>query len=216
MLTLEERVDVVEENVDRLEALFGRFMAQTSMAILRMDRAMEEMKAEAQQDRQQWRRERRELNRQLGDIANRIGTVVEDIIAPSLRRLAREELGCGNERFFAVRVSKVCRDDPGQHREFDALYVGEKAVLLNESKATARPEYARDFVDFLRSDAFFLYFPEYRSMPVVPVFSCLYLPPDLVTYLTGQGIYAVAMGDEVMQVLNLGAVRAQRQQPEEG
>jgi hypothetical protein len=171
-------------------------------------------------DRQQWQRERRELARQLGDISNRMGTLVEDIIAPSLRRLAVAELGCGPERSFVVRQSKTRTDDPGRSREFEALFVGQEAVLLNESKATARacrgatarPEYATDFVNFLRSGEFFLYFPEYQDRPMVPVFSSLYLPADLVTYLTGQGIYAVAMGDDAMQVLNLEEVRTQSKQ----
>lgn len=232
---LEERVDVVEERVDRLETIFGQFMARTGAALLRIDRSIErmertvaEMKAEAardrenmnrmiaemqaggERDRQLWHQERRELARQLGDISNRMGTLVEDIIAPGLRRLAVEALGCGPERSFVVRQSKTRTDDPGRSREFDALFVGEEAVLLNETRATSRPEYARDFVDFLRSGEFFLYFPEYKDRPVVPVFSSLYLPTDLVTYLTGQGIYAVAMGDDTMQVLNLEQVRTRR------
>ncbi len=215
MQVLEERVDVVEERVDRLEAIFGQFMAQTGAALLRIDRSIErmeqtvaDMQAVAQQDREQWQRERRELARQLGNVSNRMGTIVEDIIAPSLRRMAREELGCGDERFFAERIVKRRTDDPSQSREFDALYVGEQAILLNETKAIPRPEYARDFVDFLRSDDFFDYFPEYQGMPLVPVFSSIHLPADLVTYLTRQGIYAVAMGEEVMEVLNLEEVRA--------
>ncbi|MBL7064211.1 MAG: hypothetical protein ISS49_08415, partial [Anaerolineae bacterium] len=39
------------------------------------------------------------------------------------------------------------------------------------------------------------------------VFSSLYLPTDIVTYLTKQGIYAVAMGEDTMCVLNLDQVR---------
>ena len=46
-------------------------------------------------------------------------------------------------------------------------------------------------------------------MPVVPAFSSLSIPRDMVTYLTRRGIYALAMGDEAMQVLNLEAVRGQ-------
>ena len=33
------------------------------------------------------------------------------------------------------------------------------------------------------------------------------MPDELVTYLRRRGIYAIAMGDEAMQVLNLDAVR---------
>ena len=48
------------------------------------------------------------------------------------------------------------------------------------------------------------------DLPIVPVFSSLSIPEDLVTYLTRRGIYALAMGDEAMQVLNLEAVRSRR------
>ena len=41
-------------------------------------------------------------------------------------------------------------------------------------------------------------------------FSSLSVPDDMVTYLTRRGIYALAMGDEAMQVLNLEAVRSRQ------
>jgi len=62
------------------------------------------------------------------------------------------------------------------------------------------------FVEFVKSGQFFEYFPEYRGRVLKPVFSSLSIPESLVAYLTRQGVYAVAMGDEVMQVLNLKEV----------
>jgi len=44
-------MEMVEERVDRLEALFGQFMAQTQLTIRRMDRMMEDMKREAAEAR---------------------------------------------------------------------------------------------------------------------------------------------------------------------
>jgi len=41
--------------------------------------------------------------------------------------------------------------DRGQRREFDFLYVGRDAVLLNETKSAAKPEYAKNFVEFVRT-----------------------------------------------------------------
>lgn len=54
--------------------------------------------------------------------------------------------------------------------------------------------------------------PEYRDLPVVPVFSSLSLPDNLVTMLTRNGVYALAMDDdnETMQLLNLDEVRGRR------
>ena len=150
------------------------------------------------------------MNRRWGELANKMGTVVQDIVAPSLRRMAREELGCGEERSFGAPMFRTRSDDPHYRREFDALYVGTRAVLLNETKSTALSEYASAFVRFLKSDQFALYFPEYRELPLVPVFSSLSLPEDLITYLTRNGIYAVAMGEDTMQVLNRDAVHGSK------
>ena len=168
-----------------------------------------ELEAAAAKDREEAALERRAMNKRWGELANKMGTLVEDIVAPSLRRLAWAELECGEERFFAERITRVRSDDPSQRREFDALYAGTRAVLLNETKSNARSEDVRDFVNFLRSGEFALYFPELRTLPVVPVFSSLQLAPDLVTYLSRNGIYAVAMGDEAMTILNLDEVRTQ-------
>ena len=147
------------------------------------------------------------MNKRWGELANKMGTVVEDIVAPSVRRLAREVFGCGELQYFSERVSLKRSDDASREREFDALYVGTRAVLLNETKSSPRAEDARKFAEFLSSGEFALYFPRYRELPIVPVFSSLSIPAHLVTYLTRRGIYALAMGDEAMQVLNLEAVR---------
>lgn len=42
---------MVEERVDRPEALFGQFMAQTQLTIRRIDRMLEEIKREAAESR---------------------------------------------------------------------------------------------------------------------------------------------------------------------
>jgi len=209
---------ILDERVDRLEVI----VTQISTAVLRLERnvdrleiGIEEMRRQAELDRaesarmrQQSEKERRELARQLGDISIRMGTIVEDMIAPSLRRLAVEELGCGEEVFYAMRSWRT-RADGQARREFDAFFVGTQAVMLNETKTTARPEYATAFIEFLRDGEFALYFPEYANKPMVPVFSSLHIPPDLVTYQTKHNIYAVAMSDDTMRVLNLDQVRAQ-------
>ena len=214
MATLTRRMDVVEERTGSLETILAAFMARTdaSMArtderIGRLERMVERMEQEGAREREEAARERKEMNKRWGELANSMGTVVEDIVAPSIRRLAHKVFDCGEQRYFSTRMSVNRSDDPSREREFDALYVGTQAVLLNETKASARPEYAREFVQFLESGEFALYFPELRELSIVPAFSSLSIPEDMVRYLTRRGIYAVAMGDEAMQVLNLNEVR---------
>ncbi len=198
---------MIEERVDRLEAVLEEFMAQTTRAITRQDASITRLERIIAETNARSEREARELRRQLGEISMRLGTIVEDIIAPSLRRMAEAEFDCGKIESFSLRVEKY---HPGtnQRREFDVMVVGTKAILLNDTKANARPEYAKEFVEFLQRGEFFEYFPEYRGQPLIPVFSSLYIPEEVVTDLTRHDIYAVAMGEETMQVLNLDEVRA--------
>ena len=192
-----------EEAIGRLERIIERREQEGAREREEAARDRKEMKEQAEH-------ERREMNKRWGNLANKMGTLVEDIIAPSIRRLAREVFGCGDQRYFGTRVSVNRSDDPSREREFDALYVGARAVLLNETKSSPRTEPVQAFVQFLESGEFALYFPQYRELPIKPAFSSLSIPPDMVTYLTRRGIYAIAMGEEAMQVLNLEAVRSRR------
>ena len=196
MSTVAQRVDVVEGRLDRIERLVEQLVEDTAR-----------YRAEAVGDREESVRMRREMNRRWGELANKMGTVVEDIVAPSVRRMARDPFDCGGELLFTSRLTRSRSDDPSRSREFDVLYVGSRAVLLNETKSSPESSDARRFARFVQGGGFFEYFPEYRDLPLVPVFSSLSLPGDLVTYLTRNRIYALAMGDETMQVLNLKVVR---------
>jgi len=203
-----------EERVDRLEFALEKFisesnlrMAELNTALSRQERNLDRLERDTERKITQWNRsmeeareETKALKKQMGELGNRLGTTVEDIIVPSIRRLARDELDCGNELAFSSRYTKTRPD--GTQREFDALYVGEKAILLNESKVTARLDYAKEFVEFLKNKEFFQYFPEYQGRIVKPVFSALNVPDNVIAYLTKQGVYVVAMGDDVMQVVN--------------
>ena len=223
MATTTERVRAVEERTDDLETALARFIAHVERMESEGARQREEaardrqaIREEGERDRQATREEgerrhramMREINKCRGDVARQLGTVVEDFVAPSIRRLARDVLGCGDQESFAIRIYRYRDNDRGREREFDALYVGTRAVLLNETKTTALPEYCREFVEFLRNDEFVRYFPELAGKPIVPVFSSLSIPENVATFLTRRGVYATAMGDEAMQVINLEAVRS--------
>ncbi len=200
------RIERAYQQAEKERLELARMIEQTNARAERDRQQAERNRQEAEKDRLEARQERRALARQLGDISNRLGTIVEDMIAPSLRRMAREELDCGEIQLFGLRLEKY-HPVSRQRREFDVIVVGTQAVLFNQTKATARPEYAKEFVEVLQRGEFFDYFPEYAGKPLIPVFSSLYMPDDIVTYLTSQNVYAVAMGDETMQVLNLDQVR---------
>ena len=82
------------------------------------------------------------MNKRWGELANKMGTVVEDIVAPSIRRLAREMFDCGELRQFWTRMSASRSDDP-----------------------SPRASDARRFAAFLESGELACYFPQYRKLP---------------------------------------------------
>ena len=225
MTSLARRVGVVDEKMDRLdrlEAAVDRYVREGAREReeARRRRAADREEAERRRaadreeaerrraaDREEARRERRETNRKWGEASDRIGRFVEHIVAPSVRRMAHEVFECGEPLCFIERVERARAGDRARMREFDAFYVGTEKVLLNETKSTPRDGDVRRFAKFVRDRELDHYFPEYRAMPVVAVFSSLHMPAEMVSYLTRQGIYALAVGDEIMDVLNLDAVR---------
>ena len=207
------RTDEAMARTDEAMARMGESMVRTDKAIVRLEGIVEHFVQEGARAREEAARERREMNQRWGELANKMGTVVEDIVAPSVRRLAREVFDCGDLVYFGTRQTVTREDDRSRRWEFDALYVGTRAVLLNQTKSSPRSADARAFVAFLRSGEFAKYYPLYRELPIVPAFSSLSIPEEMVRYLTRHGIYALAMGDEAMQVLNLEAVRNRQAAP---
>ena len=231
MSTVAERVEVVEDRLDRVERLVAwlaedtaryreeaardREEAARDRAERARDREARAQDREARErDREESIRMRREMNKRWGELADKMGTVVEDIVAPSVRCMARDLFDCGDELLFTSRrITRARSDERSRSREFDVVYVGTRAVLLNETKSSPRGADVRRFARLVSSGEFFPYFPEYRDLPLVPMFSSLSLPRDLVTYLTRNRIYALAMGDEAMRVMNLDAVRERAAEP---
>lgn len=172
------------ERVDRLESVLGRFIVHTDMALARLEE------------------DRRRINKQWGELANKMGTLVEDIIAPNIPRIAKEYFGCADIEDFMVRRIKRHTKDRTRKREFDVIAICDDKIILNETKSTPRQNYIDDFVIFIRNKEFYDYFPEYKGKELIPIFASLYLPNDMVEYLTKNGIYAMGMKDDTMGILN--------------
>ena len=148
-------------------------------------------------------RERQRMNKQWGDLANRLGTLVEDIVAPSLPRVAAELFGCERPELFALRVKRRFNGDT---REYDALVVCADCVLVNETKSRLHSKHVERLLAKLAELP--TVFPEYASKRVVGVLASLYPDPSIVNRATAAGILVMGMGDEAMQVLNPEALSA--------
>jgi tRNA nucleotidyltransferase (CCA-adding enzyme) len=212
----------VEKKGDKLESLLGQFMTQTNRAITKMEKGIENLKEEMKKfqnemsgfkdDRRGFKdsieEEIKRSNKKWVDMANKMGTLVEDIVAPAIPRVAAELFGCEEIEDFMVRRSKTKLSDKSYRREFDVLAICQNKVIFNETKSTPRTSYIDDFIKFLRDNEFYEYFPEYKDKELIPIFSSLYLPADVVARLSKNRIYAMAMSDSVMEILNYDECRS--------
>lgn len=148
-------------------------------------------------------RDRQRMNKQWGDLANRLGTLVEDIVAPSLPRVAADLLGCDAPELFAVRVVKR---RGGETREYDALVVCPDSVLVNETKSRLQDQHIDSLLEKLAELPRFC--PEYAGRRAVGVLASLYPDAGVVNRATRRGVLVMGMGDEAMQVLNPEALQS--------
>ena len=211
----------IEDRVDRLEALFGQFL--TEMAILnhqaqehnrlaeernqaaeermgRFEQEMREFKNEMAEFKEESRQARRAMDKQWGNLANKMGTIIEDILAPNLRRLAREHFRFGTIQAFMMRCTRCQVGHPEIESEFDTLAVGTGAVILGEAKSTPSVAYADEFA--VKVTTFFDFFPEYRGWRLIPIFGSWAIPDRVVERLTQHRIYAMRMGEDTMELAN--------------
>ena len=219
MVELAEKVSFLEELMQRV----AYTQIQANMSIDRLSREMSDFKDEMRDFKDEMRDFKDEMrdfkdemgeykdwskkqitrmNQQWGDLANKLGTVVEDIVAPNIPRLAKVYFGCEELDYIAIRVRKRSIADRSRRREFDTIAACEGIFILNETKSSPTARDVDRFAKFLSSGELFDYFPEYRECRVYPIFSSLYMDEALVTYLSRKGIYALAMKDDTMDILN--------------
>jgi hypothetical protein len=160
---------------------------------------MKDFKAFVLADIEESRAERKAMNKRWGELANKMGTVVEDIVAPCIGGVAREYFQVEELDYFAVRL-QIKNVSGTLRREFDVVAESEKYLFVVETKSTPRTSYIQDFIDFIPEIAD--WFPRARSKTVIPVFSSLYIPEDSVRFLTQHRIFALAMKDDNMDLLN--------------
>jgi hypothetical protein len=158
----------------------------------------------------------KQMNKKWEKLVMKMGTLVEDIVAPSIKGATFELFGFKRIDFFGVRIEKTKVNDRGAQREFDVIAVSEDKVILNETKIRATSAYLKEFIDFLKTGEFYDYFPEYKEKKLIPIFSTLYMPADVVKRLTKKRIFAMATSETVMTILNFEECRSRGLRPKKG
>lgn len=190
---MREFKDEMREFKDEMRLYRARAEADTRAFQDEMRAFKDEMHAYKDENR----RQTREMNRQWGDLANKLGTLVEDLVYPSLPRIVAQTLG--REIIRCVPRLKQRLPD-GRVKEFDAVAVTADLVGLNSTKATLTSADVDRFVADIA--AFREFLPEYAALPVVGILATLAVEESVLNYAEKVGFLVLAVGDEVMEVKN--------------
>ena len=200
---LEPRVSDLEVSLKELayaQLRTERSLEELANELKDFKNEMKDFKNEMRMFKDESMRQSREANRRWGELANRLGTIVEDIVAPNIPGIMARYFGVAEPDLLLVRPRKRHPLDLERRREFDVIAVAGNTVFLNETKSRLRQQ---DIVAFAENHREIVeYFPEYANHTIVPIMSSLYLTVDLVALLTRHGIYALAMSNDTMELLN--------------
>ena len=182
---------LLEQRVTDLEGL----MAQLLRTVSRVDRQVEQTSREMRDSRD-------EMNRKWGDLANKMGTMAEDLVAPSIPRILRIVVGCPADgiQSMAMRVRRQHPVERSRSREFDVVAACGEYVLINETKSRLNPQIVQDFAERLPGARDF--FPEYASKKFIGAIASLYVDETLVRQGEKLGLVVLGFGEGVMNVLN--------------
>jgi len=144
----------------------------------------------------------RDINQKFGEVANKTGMLVEDMVAPSIARIFQEVTGYKEEQilFSAIRVKLYHVTKADLRREFDAVVSGGDYLLINETKSQLDAEAVDKFIEVLQEAKDF--FPQYKEKKVIGALASLYIDTSLVRHIEKQGLIAMAVGKNLMDVLN--------------
>jgi len=170
----------------------------TELSIQSLSKETKEFKEESKKSRD-------DMNRRWGELANKMGTIVEDLIYPNLPIVLSKEFSLDEPRSMGIRVRRTLTKQ-GIRGEIDAYFIYGDIAFINETKSTPSLDYLHKFDEFMRAK-FEILFEEFIGLKIIPIFSSLNLSPEVVAEATKLGIFAVNIYRDILTFKNLEEVR---------
>ncbi len=179
----------IQEFKEEMRQSHDQFEQEMRLADERSRREMREFKEEMRQSK-------RDLDKKWGELSNKLGTMAEDLVAPSVANILKQVTGCTKIKYSAVRVRK---SEP-RNQEFDVVAVCDEWVLINETKSRLQKKHLDDFYELMQEIHEF--FPEFAGKKFIGAIASLYVDESLVRQGEKLGLIVLGFGEELMDVLN--------------
>ncbi len=199
----------LEERVESLESLLGQFIIHTDVALRRLEKEMaafkdemaafkDEMARYRKEQDEEWKKWRKEWS----NLARKMGTIVEDLIAPALRPVLSKYFNCE----VSMEGQRLFRRKNGEDYEVDAVAACNDKVFMVEARSTPRYEDIKDIK--AKAERFFEFFPEHRGKELIVIFGSITFPENMIQHASRNGLYVLAWREwEYMDILNFDEVK---------
>ncbi|MGB9597592.1 MAG: hypothetical protein ACPL7B_15020 [Candidatus Poribacteria bacterium] len=211
----------LEDRVINLEEILADFITNTESALNRLSIEVQKFKEEGEAERRAIREEmkaaderleryikemkadRKAINKQWGELANKMGTLVEDLISPASGPVIEKYFGC-KYLYKTERCRKRFKD--GRDFEVDVLVVCEDKVFMIEVKSNPEQKDVNEIIK--KSSKFMDFFPEYEGKELIPIFASLVFNNNLIKYASKKGLYLMAYREwDYMDIVNFDMVK---------
>ncbi|HOV15800.1 MAG TPA: hypothetical protein PK771_16035, partial [Spirochaetota bacterium] len=182
MPVLERRVTVLETMMkdlvyivtksERKHEEFKKEMLEFKVEMKEFKDEMKEFKNEMLEFKDEMKEFKKDSNKKWGDLSRSLGMIAENIVIPNLEYIAKKYFNLNDYIYFVERIKRNYKKN-GEfiQKEFDGIIFYEDAILINETKTFIKMDYVADFVDFVKSNEIFDFFPEAKNKRVIPIFS---------------------------------------------
>jgi len=157
---------------------------------------MLDFKNEMKDFKDEMRLQTKELNKRWGDLANKMGTLVEDIIAPGAPEALNKKFGI---EIVDLMVRRRVKDKSNNTEEFDVIIEGnDEKIYLIEVKSSPVIPNIKEVIDKAKKLKSLLY-PDHE---VVPIIGSLYFPETVIRHASQMKVYAIGMKGDYLEILN--------------
>lgn len=174
----------LDNRVSHLEKVLENYIVSTGEALASLSHEMKDFKDEMKDFKDEMkdfkdemkdfkeesRADRRNMNKQWGHLANKMGTIVEDIIRPGIRPALKTYFH-SDPVFIGNHIHRKVKKT-GLEGEFDIVAMDENQIYLVEVKSSPGKTEIKKLAT-RTIPRFRQLFPEFESYPVIPIFGSL-------------------------------------------
>jgi len=151
---------VLEKRVDKLEQAMMELVYQarrTEMSIEKLSEEMQAFKEEMSEFKRQQQEENKRKNKEWSNLAKKMGSLYEDLIAPALRPALSKYFNCD----VSMEGQRMFRKLNGECYEVDAIAACKDKVFMIEVRSTPRQSDIKEIKE--KAERFFEFFPEFKN-----------------------------------------------------